>query len=78
MATLQRYLDDLVSPHVRLLEELPTGAYRLPHERLIPALRQLAGVRLAEAEQTGRAFNLAYEAWVILGIGPLIDAMSAA
>jgi transcriptional regulator with XRE-family HTH domain len=63
-STLQRYLHDLASPHVRLLELLPSGAYRLPHERLIPALRQLSGFMLAEAEQANRTFNLAYVTWV--------------
>ena len=61
---VQRYLNDLASPRVRLVEELPSGTYRLPHERLIPALRQLAGVMLAEADQAGRAFNLAYQTWI--------------
>jgi hypothetical protein len=63
--TMRRYLHDLASPQVRLLEQLsPSGAYRLSHERLIPALRQLAGIVLAEAEQTGRMFNRAYGDWV--------------
>jgi hypothetical protein len=63
-STMERYLKDLASQQVRLLELLPSGAYRLPHERLIPALRQLAGVVLAEAEQAGRKFNRAYRDWV--------------
>jgi hypothetical protein len=64
-ATMERYLNDLASPQVRLLECLsPSGAYRLSHERLIPALRQLGGVVLAEAEQAGRMFNRAYGDWV--------------
>jgi hypothetical protein len=61
---LDRYLKDLASPQVRLLEALPGGAYRLPHERLIPALRQLSGLRLAAAEQASRTFNQAYSDWV--------------
>jgi hypothetical protein len=65
VATLQRYLDYLSSPQVRLLEVLPSSnTYRLSHERLIPALRQLAGVVLAEAEQTARMFDRAYSDWV--------------
>ena len=65
VAIMQRYLNDLASPQVRLLELLsPPGAYRLSHERLIPSLRQLAGLVLAEAEQTGRIFNRAYGDWV--------------
>lgn len=64
-ATMQRYLHDLASPQQRLLEVLsPSGAYRLSHERLIPALRQLSSLVLAEAEQTGRMFNRAYGDWV--------------
>ena len=47
---LETHLKDLASPQVRLLEALPNDAYRLPHERLIPALRQLSGLRLAEVE----------------------------
>jgi hypothetical protein len=68
LVTVQRYLQDLSSPQVRLLEFLsPTGTYRLAHERLIPALRQLAGLVLAEAEQTGREFNRAYNDWLLGG-----------
>jgi hypothetical protein len=63
-AMLGAYLKDLASPQVRLLEALPTGAYRLPHERLIPALRQLSGLTLAAAEQTGRMFDQAYFDWI--------------
>jgi hypothetical protein len=49
VANMQRYLNDLASPQMRLLELLsPSGAYRLSHERLILALRQLAGRVLAE------------------------------
>jgi hypothetical protein len=68
LATMQRYLQDLSSPQVRLLEFLSaSGTYRLAHERLIPALRQLAGLVFAEAEQTGREFNRAYSDWVTGG-----------
>jgi hypothetical protein len=65
VATMQRYLNDLASPQMRLMELLsPSGAYRLSHERLIPALRQLSGLVLAKAEQTGRMFNRAHADWV--------------
>jgi hypothetical protein len=68
LAAMQRYLQDLSSPQVRLLEFISSaGTYRLAHERLIPALRQLAGLVLAEAEQTGREFNRAYNDWVAGG-----------
>jgi hypothetical protein len=64
-AAMKRYLNDLASPQVRLLEFLPpSGAYRLSHERLIPALRMLGGVVLAEADQASRMFNRAYSDWV--------------
>ncbi len=63
-AVLERYLKDLASPQVRLLEALPGGAYRLPHERLIPALRQLSGLTLAAGEQANRTFNQAYSDWL--------------
>jgi hypothetical protein len=63
--TMERYLKDLASPQVRLLEHLSSSdSYRLSHERLIPALRQLAGLVLAEAEQADRTFNRAYGDWV--------------
>jgi transcriptional regulator with XRE-family HTH domain len=65
VTTLQRYLNDLASPQMRLLEFLSSsGTYRLSHERLIPALRQLAGLVLARAEQAGRIFDRAYGDWV--------------
>jgi transcriptional regulator with XRE-family HTH domain len=65
VTTLQRYLNDLASPQMRLLEFLSSsGAYRLSHERLIPALRQLAGLVLARAEQAGRMFDRAYGDWI--------------
>jgi transcriptional regulator with XRE-family HTH domain len=63
--TVRGYLRDLASPQVRLLELLsPSDAYRLSHERLIPALRQLSGLVLAEAEQTSLMFNRVYADWV--------------
>jgi transcriptional regulator with XRE-family HTH domain len=42
VTTLQRYLIELASPQMRLLEFLSSsGTYRLSHERLIPALLSL-------------------------------------
>jgi hypothetical protein len=65
VTTFQRYLNDLASPQMRLLEFLSSsGTYRLSHERLIPALRQLAGLVLARAEQAGHIFDRAYGEWV--------------
>lgn len=63
-AVVERYLKGLSSSQIRLLEELPSGAYRLPNERLIPALRQLSGIKLAEAEQADRTFNGAHSEWI--------------
>lgn len=37
--------------------------YRLPHETIIPALRRLTGLVLAEAEQAELKLKTAYEAW---------------
>lgn len=67
--TLAVNLDYLASPNLRLLERLsptteekPPG-YRLPHERMIPALRRLSGAILAQAEQARLALETAYRAW---------------
>lgn len=50
----ERGLEYLASPKARVLEAFEVDGkmyYRLTHERLIPAVRQLTGVLLAEAEQ---------------------------
>ncbi len=60
---LNYMLDYLASNHVRLLEKLPDGFYRLPHETIIPALRRLTSLVLAEAEQAELKLKTAYEAW---------------
>ena len=61
---LKPYLQRLAAPNVRLLEILPTGAWRLPHERLIPALRRLSGRVLAEADQARRILDRGFAAWL--------------
>jgi hypothetical protein len=62
-------LDYLASPQVRLLERLPTAAdgpqkYRLPHDRIIPSLRRLTGLFLAEADQARLIFESAFHSWL--------------
>ena len=64
---LENHLDYFASRNVRLLERLPAEArqvaYRLAHERLIPALRQLAGVLTAQATQAERLLNDRFRVW---------------
>jgi Leucine-rich repeat (LRR) protein len=62
-------LEYLASPQVRLLETITTATadgqkYRLPHERLIPSLRQLTGLILAEADQARLGFEAAFRSWL--------------
>ncbi len=59
----------LASGNARLLEQLPpppekAKAYRLVHERFIPAVRLLTGTMLAEAEKAKLMLNERYAAWV--------------
>ena len=63
---LRPCLEYLASLHVRLLEK-PSGdraRYRLPHDRVVPSLRQLTGVILAEADQARLAFESAFRSWL--------------
>ena len=39
--------------------------YRLPHERLIPALYRLTGKLLAEVDQAKLKFQNAFQAWQV-------------
>jgi hypothetical protein len=62
-------LEYLASPQVRLLETVTADTaddqkYRLPHERLIPSLRQLTGAILAEADQVRLGFEAAFRSWL--------------
>ena len=62
-------LEYLASPQVRLLETVTAATadgqkYRLPHERLIPSLRQLTGLILAEADQARLGFEAAFRSWL--------------
>ena len=57
------YLDRLIHPRVRLLEKTVEGRYRLPHERLVPVLRRLAGLNLAEKDQVRIQFENEFRRW---------------
>jgi AAA ATPase domain len=65
---LKLQLGYLSQRDVRLLETVTnstdtTVRYRLPHERLIPALHRLTGKLLAEVDQTKLKFEKAFLAW---------------
>jgi len=65
---LRHRLEYLAISGVRILEKLDADAarearYRLPHERLIPVLRRLNGVMLAEADQARLVFEEQYRRW---------------
>src|SRR5262249_777445 len=65
---LRLQLNRLADPHIPLLQVQtpkdgsPVG-YRLPHERLIPALYRLTGKLLAEVDQAKLKFQNAFQAW---------------
>lgn len=65
---LKTQLDRLSHRDTRLLETVtPTDGsptrYRLPHERLVPALYRLTGKLLAEVDQAKLKFQNAFQAW---------------
>jgi internalin A len=65
---LKPLLDRLAQRDARLLEIVTTpgqssAQYRLPHERLIPALYRLTGKLLAEVDQARLKFENAFLAW---------------
>lgn len=65
---LKPLLDRLAQRDARLLESVTTPGqsapqYRLPHERLIPALYRLTGKLLAEVDQARLKFENAFLAW---------------
>jgi hypothetical protein len=66
-STLLPWLERLAHPRVRLLEKLGKKAealsYRLPHERLVPVLRRLAGATLASLDQLRLRFEGEYVRW---------------
>ena len=61
----QANLGYLASPNVRLVQRASAqgDAYRLPHDRIIPALRRVAGVHLAEVDQAKRVLDRQYGHW---------------
>ncbi|MFA5923802.1 MAG: TIR domain-containing protein [Methylococcaceae bacterium] len=62
---LQYALDSFASGQMRILEKLPIDPprYRLPHETMIPALRQLGGKILSEVAEAEFLLQTAYAAW---------------
>ncbi|MEK7833935.1 MAG: hypothetical protein AAB401_22800, partial [Acidobacteriota bacterium] len=65
---LKTQLDRLSHRDTRLLETVTPSdgspmRYRLPHERLIPALYRLTGKLLAEVDQAKLKFQNAFQAW---------------
>ncbi|HKQ73285.1 MAG TPA: hypothetical protein VJ810_06130 [Blastocatellia bacterium] len=65
---LKTQLNRLADRDIRLLESEATAdgsvlRYRLPHERLIPALNRLTGKLLAEVDQAKLKFENAFLAW---------------
>ena len=63
------YVARLASRHERVLEEIESGPrdgerrYRLPHERMIGALRRVAGLLLAEVDQARLRLAEAFRVW---------------
>ena len=60
---LAPWLGRLAHPRVRLLERVSVDRYRLPHERLVPVLRRLAGAALASLDQLRMLFEGEYVRW---------------
>ncbi|HYH86098.1 MAG TPA: AAA family ATPase, partial [Pyrinomonadaceae bacterium] len=65
---LKTQLERLTQRDMRLLETVAPSdesdtRYRLPHERLIPALHRMAGQLLAEVDQAKLRFENAFTAW---------------
>jgi hypothetical protein len=56
-------LERLSRPWVGLLEKVKGDRYRLPHERLVPVLRRLAGATLASLDQLRLLFEGEYMRW---------------
>jgi hypothetical protein len=62
-STLSPSLERLAHPRVRLLEKLDSNHYRLPHERLVPVLRQLTGTVLASLDRLKLVFEDGFARW---------------
>lgn len=56
-------LNRLTRSNVRLLEKPDDNHYRLPHERLVPVLRRLAGLLLVEQDQARIRFEGEFAQW---------------
>ena len=66
---LSASLDYLATPQVRLLETIPAAAngpqkYRLPHDRIVPSLRRLTGLVLAETDQARLILENSFRSWL--------------
>jgi hypothetical protein len=64
---LRRAFDYLADPSVRVLERLSDEEpprYRLPHDRIVPALRRLSGKVLADVDEARASFERAFRTWV--------------
>jgi Leucine-rich repeat (LRR) protein len=66
---LRASLEYLATPQVRLLETILTAAngtqkYRLPHDRIVPSLRRLTGLVLAETDQARLILENAFRSWL--------------
>ncbi|QDT99995.1 nSTAND1 domain-containing NTPase [Gimesia aquarii] len=61
----ENYLDYLASPHARILEQISNRPkrYRLVHNRLIAAIRNLTGAVLPPAEQASSLLDRKYRFW---------------
>ena len=61
---LTPYLERLEHPRIRLLEKFGAEHHRLPHERLVPVLRRMAGVVLARQDQIRILFEREFTRWM--------------
>jgi internalin A len=63
-SSLLPLLERLAHPRARILEKLGADRYRLPHERLVPVLRRLAGETLASLDRLRLLFDAEYVRWL--------------
>jgi hypothetical protein len=68
-ARLANVLDQLAASSVRILEKIEADSggepkFRLPHERLIPAIRTLSGSILAANDQVQLILDTGYRTWL--------------
>jgi hypothetical protein len=67
-AALRPWLERLTHPRIRLLEKPNSERYRLPHERLVPVLRQLIGTVLASLDRMRLVFEDGFARWSKTGV----------